>query len=103
VAALALADIDGWGGIRDKLAQDGRGRGGHVVCGAYTPQGSYTLNNGLFNPRDGGRLNGPVWDINGSVAFAMIYEPGLGFITTTQVEDPNRFTLLQTPYTNMSF
>lgn len=102
VAALALADIDGWEVFETNWLRMGGG-GGHVVCGAYTRQGSYTLNNGLFNPRDGGRPNGPVWDINGSVAFAMIYEPGLGFITTTQVEDPNRFTLLQTPYTNMSF
>lgn len=47
-------------------------------------------------------MHGPLWDINGRVAFAMIYEPKSGFITTAQVEDPDRFTLFETPYTNMS-
>ena len=74
-----------------------------MICGAYTPKGNYTLSNGLFTPRDGACLHGPLWSINGRNAFAMIYEPKCGFVTTTQVEDPGRFTLFETPYTNMSF
>jgi len=61
VAALALADIDGWEVFETNWLQDGRGGGGHVaVWRLYPRKGSYTLNNGLFNPRDGGRAEWPL-------------------------------------------
>jgi hypothetical protein len=102
MSVLTLADVNGWEVFETNWWRIG-GRGGHVICGAYTPQGNYTLSNGLFNPRDGACLHGPLWDIDGGVAFVIIYEPKSGFITTVQTDNPRRFPVFKTPYTNMNF
>jgi hypothetical protein len=102
MAVLTLADVDDWEVFETNWLTIGEG-GGHVICGAYTPKGNCTLNNGLFNPTDRACRRGPLWDINGRVAFAMIYAPEAGFITTVQTYNPKRFSAFETPYTNMSF
>jgi hypothetical protein len=102
MSVLTLADVDDWEVFEVNWWRIGGG-GGHVVCGAYTPRGNYTLSNGLFTPCDGVCLYGPLWDINGRVAFVIIYEPKSGFITTAQTYNPKRFPVFETPYTNMNF
>ncbi|NLB72408.1 MAG: hypothetical protein GX795_00025 [Firmicutes bacterium] len=101
MSVLTLADVSDWGVFEVNWWRIGGG-GGHVVCGAYTPEGSFTLSNGLFDPGDCG-LRGPLWDIDGRVAFVIIYEPKSGFITTAQTYNPKRFPMFETPYTNMNF
>lgn len=102
MAVLSLADLDEWK-IYETNWWRVEDKGGHVVCGAYTPSGNYTLNNGLFRERDGACLNGPLWNIKGRVAYVMIYTPKQGFMVTVQTINAANFSKFIVPFTNMSF
>ena len=102
MSALSLADLDEWEVYETNWFSLER-RGGHVICGAYTPDGDYSLSNGLFNTRDQSILHGPLWDIEGAVAYNMIYNPKKGFIVFTQTENAANFSKYIIPFTNLSF
>lgn len=102
MSALSLANLEEWA-IYEANWWGVGGGGGHVICGAYTPSGSYTLSNGLFNRRDRACLRGPLWNLNGKVAHVIIYTPKYGFIATAQTRNAANFSELATPFTNLTF
>lgn len=99
MAALSLANLDEWEIFEVNWLQIGSGEG-HVICGAYTPYGNFTLSNGLFNRSDGVCLRGPLWNIKGRVVDVIIYNPRRGFVATDQTANFSEFA---TPFTNMTF
>jgi len=101
MAALSLADLDDWEIYETNWWKVGDA-GGHVICGAYTPYGSYALSNGLFG-FDEACLHGPLWDENGAVAYVMVYTPRRGFVVTTQTKNAPDFSDFVTPFTNLGF
>lgn len=101
-AALSLASVNGWE-VYVTNWWSVEQSGGHVISGAYTPYGNYSLSNGLFQTRDQSVLNGPLWDANGVVAYVMIYAPEKGFIVTTQTKNAANYSPFSTPFTSMDF
>lgn len=101
MAALSLADLEEWE-IYETNWWSLERSGGHVICGAYTPYGNYSLSNGLF-PRGKSVLHGPLRDANGRVAYNIIYDPKLGFVTFVQTKNAANFSDFVTPFTNLSF
>lgn len=102
MSALSLADLDEWEVYETNWFSLDK-RGGHVICGAYATSGNYTLSNGLFNIRDQSVLHGPLWDMEGKVAYNMIYNPKRGFIVFVQTKNAANFSEYITPFTNLSF
>ncbi len=96
---LAAPDWDvwiaDWGNTTD--------RGGHVIAGVYTPTDARTLSNGLYNPSDGACLHGPLWTINGSVAYPLIYRSSAGFLASGQSCNFYCFDPLEKPFTNVDY
>jgi len=102
MAALSLANVQEWE-IYETNWWSLVERGGHVICGAYTPYGNYSLSNGLFQTRDKSVLHGPLWDADGRVAYNIIYNPEQGFVTFVQTKNAANFSEFVTPFTNLTF
>ena len=102
MAALSLANIQEWQ-VYETNYWWLDGSGGHVICGAYTPDGGYSLSNGLFRTRDNCVRNGPLWDIDGRAAQEMIYSPEFGFIAFAQTKNAAEYSGFRTPFTNLSY
>ncbi len=100
MSALYLASPDGWDIFETNWWSLPEG-GGHVICGAYTPDGNYSLSNGLFHQQDASVLHGPLWNIEERVAYNLIYSPEKGFVVFNQTG--HAFTRFSNPYTNMNF
>lgn len=102
MAALSLAGVEGWEVYETNWWSLERS-GGHVICGAYTPDGDYSLSNGLLSTRDQCCLHGPLWDANGTLAQEMIYGPELGFVAFVQTKNAADYSDFDTPFTNLTF
>jgi hypothetical protein len=102
MAALGLAAVEEWQVYETNWWSLERS-GGHVICGAYTPDGNYSLSNGLFQIRDQCVLNGPLWEANGRLAQEMIYNPEVGFVAFVQTKNAADYSDFDTPFTNLTF
>jgi len=100
MSVLSLAHPDKWDIFETNWWSLDK-RGGHVICGAYTPNGNYALSNGLF--RSEACMHGPLWSVEGKVAYNMIYNPKRGFIVFIQTENAANFSEYITPFTKLSF
>jgi len=102
MAALSLADVPDWDVLYTNWWRLD-GSGGHVICGAYTDAEARSLSNGLFNTNDGVCRHGPLWNINGTVAEEVVYDPSDGFMAFVQTENAASFSPFLSPFTNLSY
>ena len=102
MAVLRLANIKDWEIYETNWWAVGTG-GGHVICGAYTPKGDFSLSNGLFYQGDTSVVHGPLWTINGTVAYEMIYSPDKGYLTFVQTKNAANYSSYNIPFTKLTY